>query len=230
MKFKRPITAVVSHSQFLSVKTGEWDEVMVGNSDIGRGILAQAARQTILHKAQIFYLCSGTPTGKYDQEFHPDPRPHLASLLRAEAINCRLIGVEPEIMLGPPARNTAEEIRGASEAFFACDVERIIFVTAPKHAPRTLLEALYYQQVEGGFRGAEIVMVPSQVNYRSANMRNVCVLEDPHRPDAEKFLQLAKYAKSIFQVVRKGPEVSRPFLQKLGNLLEEFEVAAPVME
>ena len=118
------------------------------------------------------------------------------------------------------SQNTFEEVRIAASKFLADRREHMIIISSPTHLPRCLRDA--YAALSEDTRCLtlrnNLFATPSDTSYAGADVRDVVIIEPPHRQDRD-MLPLHTVSKRIFNIPR---DHKATFLQEFEGLLAKF--------
>lgn len=207
-------TALMLHSQLLYPEV--WESVMVG--DALNGILGVYSKGIALAESEdvgIVILGAGLS--------HRDDCPRLVESKKYIRTRIKEIitGFRPgvEVILDEDSQDTRQEVWKVAKILSPRPyIQRVVSVTAPKHAPRALRDFLACQD-KGAFPDMEIVSIPSMVDFPNAAPEEVVILEPFHRPDLQSY-PIHQYGAAMVKVMKGDPARAERFFEGLGRLLE----------
>ncbi len=230
-------TAILIHAQFL--QPGTWANVMWGDPQNGRyGIISKGIELAIQKKkteeVPAIYLCSGIPNVG-GREYSPDAYGFLFAHLKElpsfkfeeESIAKQMeYWLRDVIIFDEAAQTTIEEVRNAGPHFWRLEINKVVGVTAPKHAMRALQILLAAKMDDMNYRNIAACAEPSDVDFAEATAKDVAILERAHRHDTpEAARRLDCLGSSVVAILRRGDEeVLNEFMNDQSQLFAHYGI------
>lgn len=221
---------IISHAQFLQPE--EWHRVMIGHN--GKlGVLSKSIQMFFELGASAFYLCSGIPKDDGNRKNSPDSSQYITTDFlhtlpffkgAPEDVEWGLEKIRNSMLFDAVAQTTKEEAERAASFFKGKGVNLVVPVNPPKQIFRTHMESMLVK--ENGIYDENVIIMPvaSDVDFDSVTLKDVVVIEKPHRVDAPPAHKaLDKMARGILSVAgaQKG-EKFVDFGRELGDLVRRY--------
>lgn len=219
-------TAILIHGHFLPLSV--WKEVMWGKPKEGLwGVIPKGIQLAEREHAEFIFWCSGIPV-QGGRNISPNAL-EFAVARAKELLECKGMAdltvsqLVQKSVLDEIVLNTHEEIASAAVEFKKRGIKRVFLVSPPKHIFRAHQEALEHQAA-GHLNNIEIFAVASDVNFPNTTVKEVAIIEPPHRGD-QPLWQTHKYARAVIGILqRNNIAVSEAFLRDWGTLLQKYGI------
>jgi len=181
-------TGILIHSRYLRVPN--WAEQMWGIPPDLLGHFPKAVLVVLQEEAEIVFLGCGLrsgPNGEMESEFNRqyilDNFHRLSEFAEFRGIDLKKAKerIKQILVLDRSSLSTAQEVAFAGKAFEDAGIEKVVSVTCPTHAPRSLNEALkFFSRPESKIAIHNISVQVSDIGW--APNSDVMVFEPPHMP------------------------------------------------
>jgi hypothetical protein len=209
--------AVFILGQFL--QPGVWEDVMWGDPRNGLlGEIPYGLRVAHNFRATHVFVCSAVPTHggrKYSPDAKEFALEHMSEVQFGRRFVEGLIQIEN-------VQNTVEEIHQADRVCKEHSIDNLFIVTTPKCASRALRDELHRKQTQGMFKGVDVFLSGSDVDFPDAKIGDVAIVEPAHRHDVAR-TNAHKLAAATVDLSRAtSPEVYKELCNEWRTLLTKY--------